>query len=142
MIADSKIYEWAGIGFGEIETWRIQRSLKTLAKESGAASIRLFGKIAGTQKDYYVAEGVVEGGEEGGEGEGRPADQEAKGTGVNKFTYWVTDSILEKWTKLPDLSPADIKASRQIKVLFTGDLERPIFTNPFFFGREKHYLRA
>ena len=26
--------------------------------------------------------------------------------------------------------------------LFTGDLERPIFTNPFFFGREKHYLRA
>jgi len=48
--------------------------LKTLAKESGAASIRLFGKIAGTQKDYYVAEGVVEGGEEGGEGEGRPAD--------------------------------------------------------------------
>ncbi len=23
LIADSKIFEWAGIGFGEIETWRI-----------------------------------------------------------------------------------------------------------------------
>ena len=26
--------------------------------------------------------------------------------------------------------------------MFTGDLERTIHTNPFFFGREKHYLRA
>lgn len=26
--------------------------------------------------------------------------------------------------------------------MFTGDLDRPIFTNPFFFGQEKHYLRA
>lgn len=33
-------------------------------------------------------------------------------------------------------------ASLNIKVLFTGDLERPIYTNPFFFGKEKHYLRA
>lgn len=33
-------------------------------------------------------------------------------------------------------------AARKIKVLFTGDLERTIFTNPFFFGKEKHYLRA
>jgi hypothetical protein len=50
--------------------------------------------------------------------------------------------VLEKWTKLPDLSPADIRASRQIKVMLTGDLDRPIFTNPFFFGKERHYLRA
>lgn len=26
--------------------------------------------------------------------------------------------------------------------MFTGDLERTIHTNPFFFGKEKHYLRA
>ena len=54
----------------------------------------------------------------------------------------MTDSVLEKWTKLPDLTPADVRAARQIKVLLSGDLERPIFTNPFFFGREKHFLRA
>jgi radial spoke head protein 4A len=24
----------------------------------------------------------------------------------------------------------------------TGNLEREIITNPFFFGKEKHYLRA
>ena len=56
--------------------------------------------------------------------------------------YWVTDNFLEKWIKLPDVSIKDILAARQIKVLLSGDLERPIFTNPFFFGKEKHFLRA
>jgi hypothetical protein len=43
---------------------------------------------------------------------------------------------------LPDLSPKLIQAATTIKVLFTGNLERKIFTNPFFDGLEKHYLRA
>jgi radial spoke head protein 4/6 len=67
---------------------------------------------------------------------------EANGTGVNKFTYYVSHYSFDEWKKLPDLQPKDIKASREIKVMFTGDLERTIFTNPFFFGKEKHYLRA
>ena len=40
------------------------------------------------------------------------------------------------------MNTGDIKASRAIKVLFTGDLDRTIHTNPFFFGKEKNYLRA
>ena len=32
--------------------------------------------------------------------------------------------------------------SRKVKVLLTGNLERDIITNPFFFGKEKNYLRA
>ncbi len=110
-----------------------------MAKESGAGFIRFFGKINGTEKDYFVAEGSLDAGEEEGE---KPANQEPRGTGVNKNVYWVTDSLLEKWVKLPDLAPKDILAARQIKVLLTGDLERPIFTNPFFYGKEKHFLRV
>jgi len=30
----------------------------------------------------------------------------------------------------------------KIKHIFTGDLEANIITNPFFFGKEKHYLKA
>jgi radial spoke head protein 4A len=56
--------------------------------------------------------------------------------------YWVTNNVLNSWTKLPDLNPSDIKAARKIKVLFSGNLDRKIQTNPFFFGLEKHYLRA
>ena len=51
------MFEWAGIGFGEIEAYRIMKSLKKLAIDSGAGNIRFFGKINGTQADYYIAEG-------------------------------------------------------------------------------------
>ena len=67
---------------------------------------------------------------------------EEKGTGVNRFTYYVTTDVFSAWTKLPDLAPRHIAAARQLKVLFTGNLEREIISNPFFHGQEKHYLRA
>ena len=44
--------------------------------------MRLWGKILGSKKDYWVAEGTVDGGEDG-QGE-YPPNVEAKGTGVNK----------------------------------------------------------
>lgn len=134
-MAERQIYQWAGIGFGEQETYRLMKSLKKLALEKQAKYIRFFGKIFGTQKDYYIAEAEVEAGEEAaGEGaEGQP-EQEEKGVGVNKYSYFVAHSSLSSWTKLPDLTIKDLQASRNIKVMFTGDLERPIFTNPFFFG--------
>jgi hypothetical protein len=43
---------------------------------------------------------------------------------------------------LPDLKPSDIQNARSIKVNFSGHLEKPIYTNPFFFATEKVYLRA
>ena len=140
---DQKIFQWAGIGFGDAETYRLMKSLKKLSTETGLAKIRFFGKIRGTEKDYYIAEAEAEAGdEEGAEEVEKPADFEDRGTGVNKNTYWVAHSSMSEWVKLPDLSPSDIAAARTIKVLFTGDLERQIYTNPFFFKSEKFYLRA
>jgi len=72
--------------------------MKKLAAESGASKLRFFGLIRGTQKDYYVAEGELEGGaEEGGEEGEKPTDFEPKGTGVNKYTYWVSVSTYGLW---------------------------------------------
>jgi hypothetical protein len=34
------------------------KSLKQLAATTGAANVRLWGKIWGTDKDYYIAEGT------------------------------------------------------------------------------------
>lgn len=67
---------------------------------------------------------------------------EERGTGVNKYTYFVTENTFSSWKKLPNLAPRHIMAARQLKIMFTGDLERQIISNPFFFGKEKHYLRA
>lgn len=116
-----------------------------MAISSGAQGLRFFGKITGIKRDYYIVEATTEGegeADEIAEGEEKDPLQEAKGSGVNKYNYYACNSAFEKWTKLPDLSPIQIKSSRQIRYLVTGDLEAAIFSNPFFFGKEKHYLRA
>jgi len=61
---------------------------------------------------------------------------------VNKFAYWVTDSVTGEWTELPDATPDAISLSRQIKRLFTGNLDAEVVSNPFFKGKEKDLLRA
>jgi len=63
----------------------------------------------------------VEGGEEGGE---QRADIEARGEGVNVYSYWVTNSPENKssWVQLPDLKPEDLEAARGARVQFTGNL--------------------
>lgn len=74
--------------------------------------MRFFGKIWGSKQDYYIVE-ITGAGEDDVEGQGEPEPgMEAPGTGVNKFTYWVSHSSLAEWSKLPDLSPADISAAR------------------------------
>lgn len=61
---------------------------------------------------------------------------------MNEYTYFVANKAQGPWTALPDLNPEDLEAARRIKVCFTGNMEREIVTNPFYFNREKHYLRA
>jgi radial spoke head protein 4/6 len=118
--------------------------MKGLASTSGAAQLRFFGKIHGLNKDYYIVEAVMEGegeaDEDGGDNVG--ANAEPKGTGVNKYTYFVAQNSLDKWTKLPDLNPSLVEGARQIRCILTGDLDRQIYSNPSFPGQEKHYLRA
>ena len=142
LFADFEILQWAGVSFGEEETFRIQSSLTKLSISSGSDKIRFWGKIYGTKADYYIAEGFVPaaGGEE--DADNKPKGFEDRGSGINQNVYWVANSPLGEWTILPDISPLQMKASREIKVRFTGDLETQIITNPFFFGQEKHYLRA
>lgn len=105
------------------------------------SQLKLWGKIKGTEKDYYVVEGTLDAGE-AAEGEEQAEGFEPRGSGVNKFVYYVCNGPLDKWIQLPDLKPQDIINARSIKFHFSGDVDRSICTNPFFFGTEKIYLRA
>jgi len=137
----SRVLEYANVSLGRAETARLQKSLSNLSAAQTPEGLKFWGIIRGTKKDYYIAEGKKEAEEEGIE---RGADFEARGTqwGVNEFAYWVSSGPMSEWTLLPDLEPKDLAAARSIKVLFEGDLERKITTNPFFFKEEKFYLRA
>ena len=94
----------AGVGFGEYENMLLQKSLKSLVSSSGATQARLWGKIRGTEKDYFIAEGALEAGE-AAEGEEAGEPVEARGVGVNKNVYWATNSLVGEWVVLPDLKP-------------------------------------
>lgn len=138
IMEDRQLLSWAGIDLGEEECWRLRQALKKLVKEKSAKDIRFWGKIYGTEKDYYVVEGTGEAGEE----EERPPDFEKKGEGINQFTYWVTDSAFNAWNELPDITPTQLKVARKIRKLFTGNLNAPVVSNPHFPGKEKELLRA
>jgi hypothetical protein len=69
-------------------------------------------------------------------------ESEPRGTGVNEFVYWATNSACGPWTQLPDLRPVDILNSRNMLSSFSGNLESKIATNPFYAEKEAVYLRA
>lgn len=51
--------EWAGISFSEEETYRIYTSIRKLAEAAKCDELRFWGKILGSEKDYYVVEGIT-----------------------------------------------------------------------------------
>lgn len=138
-LEEMKLFEQIGIYFGEELTYILHKSLTRLAIDKQVKKVRLWGKIHGSQRDYFVAEGVAEGAAEDGE---LPPNVETRGSGVNKLNYWVTNDPLEPWIELPILHPKHIVQSRRIKHIFTGNLEADVISNPAFPGKEKHLLKC
>ncbi|KAI3387592.1 hypothetical protein SNEBB_000157 [Seison nebaliae] len=49
-------FEQAGVGFAKDELYRIWMSIKQLYEKNNLEGLRFWGKIIGTEKDYYVVE--------------------------------------------------------------------------------------
>jgi len=141
---DADILQWVGVGFGEMESYKIKCALRNLAykqQENGYTRIRLWGKILGSDADYYVAEAYKEG--DVGEADEENPDAEPSGVGANKFAYLVTNDLAsQEWTKLPNTKPREIVAARRIKKLMTGKTSSKVVTHPPFPGTEEVLLRA
>ena len=105
---------------------------------SGASSIKFFGKILCTNKDYWVAQGTLNVQEQS------PANktQELRGKGVNETVFWVTHNLMNDWVQLPDAQPEHIQAAKLIKKQLTGDLNGTVYSQPPFPFKERHLLRA
>uniref|UniRef100_A0A7S1SDH7 Radial spokehead-like protein n=1 Tax=Alexandrium catenella TaxID=2925 RepID=A0A7S1SDH7_ALECA len=139
---EAEMLSWAGVGFGELESYRVMCSLRNLANkeaEAGLTKLRFWGKILGTGSDYYVAEaqrgqGDLPEGEEEMEVPGTP--------GVNLYLYYVTNDLCGDWQKLPDVRPAEIVAARKIRRIMTGNADEKVITHPHFDGTEAMFLRA
>ena len=94
-------------------------------------SIRFFGKVSTRGSPYYIVEGLTTEDEEGAD----EFKQEGK-AGANKYTYWVTQSVEASagWVKLPNVTMAQVVASRQFKKILTGDLAADVPSYPPFPG--------
>jgi len=160
VISDFKLLHRAGIGFGKPASMRLYLAMKMLLhKNIGAQEgekivrVRSWGKVLGLNNDYLVAECVMEGRQPmPAVPEGLPASvvpPDPVGTefadyltSANQFVYYVTHAPHEEWVRLPDVQPDQIKAARNIKRAFTGDLTSPVHSKAPFPGKEAQYLRA
>ena len=131
---------WCGISLSPKESFLLVNSLRNLSAKLQAGMLSFFGKIYGTEKDYYIAQGADI---EPKEDANYDNDMEKrKEDGINQYVYYVTNDLSSDWVELPDIKPSQLIGSRLIRYNFTGDLERQIYTNPYFKGQEKHYLRC
>lgn len=140
LMSDSNLYEWAGVSFGRSDTYRLYLSIKTFAETLPAEveRLRFFGMIKTRGSPYYIVEGLNADEDE----EIDEKLQEGK-SGANKYTYWVTQSVESGvWTKLPNVTMAQVVVARKFKKYLTGSLDAPTVTFPPFDGNEKNLLRA
>ena len=160
LLDDAALWSAAGVGFGEVPTYRLFRALQLLSgRETPDGKVRFWGKVLGRSADYYVAEAPTEQTAapdplEADEAEEKPGfqlpglkDYDAEGLeGPNKYTYWVTTDPAGPrggWTKLPHVTPAQVAVARAHRRFFTGDLAAPARTfPPLPGGTEAHLLRA
>lgn len=137
---ESNIFESAGISIGRTQTYRLFLSIKRFAETLPAEveRLRFFGVVKTRGAPYYIIEGLNPEDEEGI----NESLQEGR-NGVNKYSYWVSQSTETiTWTKLPNVTMAQIVASRKFKKYMKGDLEAQVNSFPPFPGQEKHFLRT
>ena len=139
ILSHSKLFEWGGVSFSDEVWYKLRMAMKKLMVEKDCKFIRFFGKIFGINSDYYIVQGI----QNKFPMQNPQPHIESKGNeGINRYTFWVSNSILEKWEELPEITKEQIVTSRKFKYIFTGDLNSPVNSFVLFEGREKHLLKC
>jgi hypothetical protein len=107
--------------------------------ESDVEKIRFWGKIYALKSDYYIIQGwnknvplpVIQ-----------PYVESRGNEGLNRYVFWVSNSVLEDWYELPDITAEQLIASTKFKYYFTGDLNSKVKSFNPFPGKECHLLKC
>jgi hypothetical protein len=133
----SRVLEWAGISFNKNEWFKIRLAMKKLLLN--AVSLRFWGKIYGIDSDYYIIQGSLK---NYSQGNPKPYIESRGNEGLNRYTFWVSNSLLEGWTELPEVTAEQMSESRKFKYHFTGDLSAKVRGFNNFSGKETHLLKC
>ena len=135
LLDEANNFEWAGVYFGREETFRLYSAMRSNVEREGddVGTVRLWGKVLGRAGDYYVFEA---------DNKANDSDDKNDLSGTNQYVYWAASSSSGAWTRLPNVTPAQIQQARQNRRFLTGDLTAPVPGFPQFNGNEANYLRA
>lgn len=87
IVQDNQDWNLAGLGFSEEESFILQQSINRLAKNMNMKKLKFWGKITGSQKDYFVAYGLPRSFIR----DKCPDNWELEGEGVNAIAFFVTN---------------------------------------------------
>ena len=151
----ASLWDWAGVSFGKEDTFLLFLSVKKLVAKKELKSVRLWGKIYGTNANYNIAEAELKEGVEDAEDavanatepiepanlsisasidakvptakvkKFAPLTREAR-SGLNKYIYYTCQYVGGPWIRLPDVIPERLQESRKIKKYLTGNLETKV----------------
>ena len=139
LLQQSKLFEWGGISFSDEEWYKIRMAMKKILLDNDCEYLRFFGKIYGIKSDYYIIQGLLK----TYPMKNPQVHVESRGNeGINRYTFWVSNSILESWYELPDITHEQIVASRRFKYHLTGDLNAKVKSFVSFPGKEMHLLKC
>jgi len=143
LVHHAHLLELVGAGLSKQEVYGAMMAMKKLGESAkyARATCRFFGKVLGTHADYYVFETTPQDAPEAPEEVPGEVPTETA-SGINTFEYFVCNTLGGAFSKLPDVTPKQIKAARVLKKLVTGNLDAPVSAYPPFPGREAEFLRA
>jgi len=148
ILEHQQLISWSGLCMESEEAYQLQHAVIGLVRKLGEnfESSRFWGKVLAMNGDYYVVEAkLTEYPEPAEQAEDAPPSRnEDPGKGANEFVYFVTTNIEGngEWRQLGDVTAEQIKASRRIHRLFTGDLNAKVGGRVHFAWSEAELLRA
>ena len=115
---DSELLRRCGFGVSDTEVLLIQDRIRALARKVVKLdSIRVWGKLLGTDGDYLIAEGSLS-----GKDSSSVSDTiEPRGVGANRYTYFAYPTLLNRWTELSHVCPEQVVESRKASYILSGD---------------------
>jgi len=120
LLEANELFAAVGVGLGPIETYNIAMSAQRLGEnpELLVETVRFFGKFFGLRANYYVYETTLKEPPPPPETETVPPME--VNSGANKYTYFVQPYVGGPFTRLPDVTPAQMLAAKKLKRFFTG----------------------
>jgi len=137
-----QLLQYAGIYIDYEETYLLQNAfIRLIRRFPEIENSRFWGKIQAINNDYWIVEAKLS--EYPEIPEDKPPKIEDPGKGINEFVYFVITNIENgEWIKLNDATPEQIKKSRQVYRLFTGNLSESVGGQTHFEWTESELLRS